>query len=178
MRNATASIAAHQLDRTVSNSVIRRVVFCVLMGHLMIELELPFGFYRGGPVASRCKTVHRSFITGSMTMRMRTKIATFTLVALTFLASMSRSQESDEETIAAKALRMNTSLRATLETPVFNDLKDGLPHGMVNGKMFWYAEGDLVLDEDELLFYAKQRENQRITFALAHRPNWATSSWS
>jgi hypothetical protein len=104
-------------------------------------------------------------------MRMRTKIANFTLIALTFLVSASLSQESDDETIAARALRKDSSLRARLDTPVFRELKEGLPHGTVNGKTFWYAEGDLALDEDELLFYAKQRENQRITFALGTSTN-------
>ena len=41
--------------------------------------------------------------------------------------------------------RDNEVLRARLDTPVFRELKEGLPHGIVNGKMFWYAEGDLAL---------------------------------
>jgi Matrixin len=72
----------------------------------------------------------------------------------------------DDETLAAKALKADRLLRDALKTPVFDQLKAGLPHAVINGKEYWVAEGDLRLDEDELLFYAKQRENQRINSRL------------
>lgn len=69
-----------------------------------------------------------------------------------------------DESAAAKALREKPELKKQLETPVFDELKDALPHAEVNGTTYWYAEGDLALDEAELRFYAKRRETQRLIF--------------
>src|SRR5262245_44275354 len=71
----------------------------------------------------------------------------------------------DDGSVAEKALREKPELKKELETPVFDELKDALPHGEFKGKTYWYAEGDLALDEAELRFYAKRREAQRLAFA-------------
>jgi hypothetical protein len=88
-----------------------------------------------------------------------------TLALSVALITAAAQAQTSEETLAVKALRAEPTLRESLKTPVFGQLKAGLPHAQINGRTYWIAEGDLRLDEDELLFYAKQRENQRIVFA-------------
>ena len=98
-------------------------------------------------------------------MRHLSRILLSAIAHLAVAPILLAASKANEETLAAKALKADPHLRNALKTPVFNQLRAGLPHGQINGKTYWVADGDLRLDEDELLFYAKQRENQRITFA-------------
>jgi hypothetical protein len=67
----------------------------------------------------------------------------------------------DEKTFEAKALEANPDLRKNLEkSDVYKKLKAAFPQVKLGGKPYYIAEDDLRLDDDQLLFYARDRERQ------------------
>ena len=73
-----------------------------------------------------------------------------------------RALAADEaKTIEAKALAANPELRKTLEkSDVYKKLKAALPKLKIGDTNYYIAEGDLRLDDDQLLFYARDRARQ------------------
>src|SRR5262249_32731942 len=66
----------------------------------------------------------------------------------------------EEKSPAAKALENDPALRAKLTTETFKQLKEKLRKAAFNGKTYYFVEGDLKIDEDQLLFFARDLENQ------------------
>jgi len=93
---------------------------------------------------------------------------TIWLTALTFCFAWgiapvvgSTARAADEKTIEAKALEANPELRKTLaKSDVYKQLKASLPKIKVGKTECYIAEGDLRLDDDQLLFYARDRARQ------------------
>lgn len=79
-------------------------------------------------------------------------------------------REARNETAAALRLERLSDLRPALaEADEFKLLKEGLPSLEIDGQKFFVAEGDLLLDEDELLLYADVRKNQRELYLANQR---------
>jgi hypothetical protein len=73
----------------------------------------------------------------------------------------SSARADDEKTLEAKALEANPELRKTLaKSDVYKQLKASLPKVKVGKTECYIAEGDLRLDDDQLLFYARDRARQ------------------
>jgi hypothetical protein len=71
----------------------------------------------------------------------------------------------EEKTAARKVLDANPGLEEQLKkNEVFKEFKDKLQPVEINGKKIFIVEGDTGLDEDELLFYARERAAQREKF--------------
>lgn len=78
--------------------------------------------------------------------------------------------EVKEQSWSSAALQGNTALRATLaESTKFQQLESGLPKVEIDGEAFYIAEGDRLLDEDQLLFFADARAEQEKRFNARKR---------
>ena len=74
----------------------------------------------------------------------------------------STARAEDQKTLEAKALEANPELRKTLaKSDVYKQLKASLPKVKVGKTECYIAEGDLRLDDDQLLFYARDRAAER-----------------
>jgi hypothetical protein len=74
----------------------------------------------------------------------------------------------DETSMETKALDASPGLREALaKTEVFQKLKAAVPQGSIGGKTYYYVEGDLRLDEDQLLLYSRERAAQNERYKIA-----------
>ena len=101
-----------------------------------------------------------------------TRLNLVTLAALWLAPAFARTSPaaSPGESAAAKALEANPALRAALDTPIFRELKDKLPKTKIGATTYYFAEGDLRLDEAGLMFYASERNDQVRKFRDAKLP--------
>jgi hypothetical protein len=68
---------------------------------------------------------------------------------------------SEEQSEEAKLLAKVEGLRAELrKSEVYRTLQKVLPRADIGGKTYYFAEGDLRVDDDQLLLYAANREAQ------------------
>jgi hypothetical protein len=104
------------------------------------------------------------------TVWLRTGILAALILPVGGLLAWGMAGAEDEKTAAAKALAANPELRKKLDTEAYRQLKEKLPRVKHNDKTYYFAEGDLRLDDDELLFYAENRVNQVEKFARAQLP--------
>src|SRR5688500_4301909 len=72
-----------------------------------------------------------------------------------------------EKTPAAKALEATPALREQLNTDTFKKLKEKLRKARINGKVYYFAEGVMRLDEDQLRFYARDLDFQFLKYKEA-----------
>ncbi|MBX9579225.1 MAG: hypothetical protein K2X87_02865 [Gemmataceae bacterium] len=73
-----------------------------------------------------------------------------------------------EESAAAKALKDDPGLKAELEkSERFKKMEAKLPQADIGGKRYFFVEGDLRLDRDQLLFYAGEFDAQAERYKLA-----------
>lgn len=84
------------------------------------------------------------------------------VVALIVPAAMifAAAQTGGGKTGAAKAFEADPGLRAKLTTDTFKKLKEKSKKAQINGKTYYFVEGDRRLDEDQLLGYAQELEAQ------------------
>jgi hypothetical protein len=69
--------------------------------------------------------------------------------------------EKRTKSAAALKLEADPELRTKLNPgSKFDELKNNLKKAKIDGQQFWVTEGDRLLDEDELFFYAAERQAQ------------------
>ncbi len=79
--------------------------------------------------------------------------------------STAESIDAPESTNAAATLRENSDLRESLSRlDIVGALKRELPEVEIDGTPYFVAEGDLLLDEDQLLLYAPKRAAAQAAF--------------
>ena len=100
-----------------------------------------------------------------------TRLNLVTLAALWLAPALGTSPAlAQEKSAAAKALEANPALRTALDTPTFRELKDKLPKTKIGATTYYFAEGDMRLDEAGLMFYASERNDQVRRFRDAKLP--------
>ena len=70
----------------------------------------------------------------------------------------------------SKPLNAIPGLRERVQkSEVYQKLKETLPHGKINDRTYYFAEGDLRLDDDQLILYAVNRQEQNEKFEQAKK---------
>lgn len=76
------------------------------------------------------------------------------------------------KTLSAQLLERNSNLKSEIEKlDTYSKLKSQLKKITIDENEFYIAEGDLLLDEDELLIHAQELDVKERVFKLSHYPS-------
>ena len=76
------------------------------------------------------------------------------------LLAQSKARISRDQTRAAEFIESVPKLRDELNTALFKELQRDLPSRKIGGTKYYFVEGDIRLNEDQLLLYAEQLNHQ------------------
>ena len=112
------------------------------------------------------------FLLQEKQIRMHTSSCITVFVVVMFVAQMPAlaSDPSGDRDERSKPLNAIPGLRERIQkSEVYQKLKETLPHGKINDRTYYFAEGDLRLDDDQLILYAVNRQEQNEKFEQAKK---------